>query len=97
MNVGDMHYNKRDPKRIARIAQKIELLWSLKPELRFGQLISNLDMGKVANGLYFMSDETIERALEVELDDINRKEGGYELEEIGDDSDDGVLSDRNWT
>ena len=37
----------RDPARIGRILQKLGELWSLKPDLRFGQLVRNLPPGDV--------------------------------------------------
>ncbi|MFW9950749.1 MAG: hypothetical protein ACFFKA_11575 [Candidatus Thorarchaeota archaeon] len=32
----------RDPKRIKRILEKIEVLWGNSPDLRFGQFLQNI-------------------------------------------------------
>ena len=39
----------RDPKRIKPFLEKFEELWSLSPDLRFGQLVYSLKSGDMFN------------------------------------------------
>ncbi len=51
----------RDPKRIKRISDKLQKIWSEYPDLRFNQLIFSLAGPKDA---YFMEDDEFELLLD---------------------------------
>lgn len=60
----------RDPKRIARIVRKFEVLWDKYPDQRFGQLVSNLQGPGRHRDLFFPEDDAwekwIDEAIETE-------------------------------
>ena len=47
----------RDPNRIPEVLAALEKAWKANPELRLGQLLSNL-MGVGPRDLFFIEDET---------------------------------------
>lgn len=51
----------RDPKRIKRILQLVEIIWESNPDFRLTQLIMNcLDLN---DDPYFIEDDVLEKAL----------------------------------
>lgn len=52
----------RDPKRIDRICAKLAEVWSKQPDLRLGQLISNL-MGTGKQDVFYTEDDEWEEML----------------------------------
>ena len=54
----------RDPKRIDRICDLLKNFWKHVPDWRFGQLISNVAVGR---DLFFIEDEDIEKLLKCYL------------------------------
>jgi len=61
----------RNPARIRRILNKLETAWAADPELRFGQLVGNLEfeLGGDLNPLplWVIEDESFEQSLDVYL------------------------------
>ncbi len=54
----------RDPERIDRVLNKIRVLWTKYPDLRFGQLVSNCHMIWDGLDLFLMEDDLLEAALD---------------------------------
>lgn len=69
----------RDPKRISRICRKIEKLWNLYPDQRFGQLIenyvipSNNARGAATCWIFYAEDEITEERLDKILEGIKKE------------------------
>jgi uncharacterized protein YihD (DUF1040 family) len=53
----------RDPKRVKRIVEKLEKIWSRFPDWRLGQLLINISSSKWLD-LYCMEDEELEEYLD---------------------------------
>lgn len=51
----------RDPKRIKRILQLVEIIWEDNPDLRLTQLIMN--SLNIENDPYYIEDDDLEKAL----------------------------------
>jgi hypothetical protein len=49
----------RDPKRIDEILNRLKRLWLCYPDLRFGQLVSNIISGKPQPQFYIEDDEFV--------------------------------------
>jgi hypothetical protein len=47
----------RDKKRIKRICRKLEALWALVPDMRFGQLLINCGIAAYHNYTFNIEDE----------------------------------------
>ncbi len=62
----------RNPARIKRILEKIEIIWESKPDLRMNQLIYNLCRNELAlNGdLFNLEDEKFEKILDEKIEMI---------------------------
>jgi len=58
----------RDPRRIPRILEKIEKLWSDMPDLRFGQLLINLGMIDDSSASWNTEDDLYEDQLNYWID-----------------------------
>jgi len=56
----------RDPKRIHRILQIIEMLWTMLPDLRLGQLLFNF--GGYPDDAFYIEDDVLENNLLKSLD-----------------------------
>ena len=56
----------RDPSRIERIVDKVNVAWSLVPDWRLGQLISNL-LGPGPHDIFYVEDDTWEQLLDEAL------------------------------
>jgi uncharacterized protein YihD (DUF1040 family) len=54
----------RDPDRIDRILNKLYIAWSRNPDLRLGQLISNLNNTR---DIFFIEDDVIEQELDIRI------------------------------
>lgn len=57
----------RDKKRINRILSKIKKIWSENPDLRFNQLMVNINLNNsksMSNDCYYTEDDAFERALD---------------------------------
>ena len=55
----------RDPKRIKRILDKIYVLWSNSPDLRFGQFLQNIfGLALKDQPIYFKEDNEVEKILD---------------------------------
>jgi len=55
----------RDPKRIKRILDKIYVLWSDSPDLRFGQFLQNIFGSAIRDQpVYFKEDDEVEQVLD---------------------------------
>lgn len=52
----------RNPERIKRILDKLEKLWNNSPDLRLGQLISNL-VDTAERNQFYIQDEDLEKVL----------------------------------
>lgn len=57
----------RDPERIDRIIAKLTILWRRDPDLRLGQLVSNLK-GLGVQDVFYWEDEDLEQAINDVLD-----------------------------
>jgi uncharacterized protein YihD (DUF1040 family) len=58
----------RDPQRIDRILEQLEIAWKKSPDLRLGQLLINVagyGGAKVENNLFYYEDDSFERDLEI--------------------------------
>jgi len=51
----------RDPKRIPKVLAKIQAYWERNPDLRLGQLVSNLAGNE---DVFYVEDYNLEKALE---------------------------------
>lgn len=67
----------RDPKRIKRILEKLELVWDKRPDMRLGQLIHNYT--GVKYDIFYMEDDVLESA----LDQVIREDALADLSEEG--------------
>ncbi len=58
----------RDPKRIKRILDKIEKIWELRPDLRFGQFLEAHVFGhhttRSGGCIFHFEDDDVEKALD---------------------------------
>uniref|UniRef100_A0A6M3JKT5 DUF1018 domain-containing protein n=1 Tax=viral metagenome TaxID=1070528 RepID=A0A6M3JKT5_9ZZZZ len=52
----------RDPKRIKRICKILEKAWSLSPDQRLGQFLSNYVYGH-RQDIFFLEDDEVEKLL----------------------------------
>ena len=50
----------RDPKRIDRFCDMLKVYWHMVPDLRFMQLVCNLQASIRSDGFYLEDDKTIE-------------------------------------
>ena len=57
----------REASRIERIVAKIGMLWLEEPDLRFGQLISNIFSRMGYNDMFYVEDDKLEEFLETLL------------------------------
>jgi len=53
----------RDPKRIKRITEKLDKIWSRFPDWRLGQMLINISSSKWLD-LYCMEDEELEKFMD---------------------------------
>jgi len=51
----------RDPNRIPDMLNRLQTIWEKYPDLRLGQLITNVFRGE---GLYYLEDDTFINAIE---------------------------------
>lgn len=58
------HINMRDPNRIKRILNKIEILWTIMPDQRIGQLMINIFGSHDNIGLWNTEDDKFEEILD---------------------------------
>lgn len=59
----------RDPRRIARVLEKLALFWEGSPDLRLGQVIVNLT-GR--SDPFYVEDDRLEAALDAELEKLTK-------------------------
>ncbi len=57
----------RPTNRIERILEKLKRVWEKQPDIRLGQLISNLP--KDDRDIFFIEDEELEKMLNEDLED----------------------------
>jgi hypothetical protein len=57
----------RDPKRIARILGKLQQIWERYPDMRLGQLVTNLIPGADLDKLWFIEEDELERKVDTVL------------------------------
>jgi len=58
----------RDPARIARISEKLLQVWQKYPDLRLGQLITNLgEFGSLEHYAWFIEDDHMEQRIDAVL------------------------------
>lgn len=69
-----MHKTKRNPERIDRILELVGKYWKKNPDLRLGQLLSNITMGEdnLNTDIYFYEDSQLLKSL-VELTGKNKE------------------------
>jgi hypothetical protein len=53
----------RNKKRISKILNLIEIIWETHPDLRLGQLLSNVTLRKLEDNLFFYEDHDLEDSL----------------------------------
>lgn len=63
----------RDKKRIDNFMNKIAILWKLQPDLRFGQIISNL-IAEYGDPFYWEEDKFLANISEYFNDNIKKEE-----------------------
>jgi uncharacterized protein YihD (DUF1040 family) len=56
----------RNPERISRIIAKLEQAWQKHPDIRLGQLMSNLIDSRQAD-MFYVEDDVIEKWIEQEI------------------------------
>lgn len=67
----------RDANRIEKIISKIGMIWLENPDLRFGQLVSNLFYKMGHNDMFYVDDDELEKFLDLVLNQqSNSKENG---------------------
>ena len=55
----------RNPERISRILQKLQIYWEKNPDLRLGQIVVNAKSAKRCMiDVFYMEDEAFEEGLE---------------------------------
>ena len=62
----------RNPKRIDRISYKLATAWSMVPDWRLGQLVSNL-MGPGVRDVFFVEDDEWEHLLDELLIELGKQ------------------------
>ena len=58
----------RDANRIEKIMSKIGMIWLENPDLRFGQLVSNLFYKMGHSDMFYVEDDELEKFLDNFLD-----------------------------
>lgn len=54
----------RDPKRIHRMAGKLEIIWRTVPDQRLGQLVENIIRFNSKTPQFFLEDDEMEKILD---------------------------------
>lgn len=62
----------RDPERIRRMLEKLDLLWRAHPDMRLGQLVMNVAQSRGVASTFYVEDDDFEGLLDIVL-----KEGFY--------------------
>jgi hypothetical protein len=58
----------RDPERIPRMLQMLEVLWLAYPDLRLGQIIVNAMRPHDDHSVFYVEDDVIERGIDAMTD-----------------------------
>ena len=63
----------RDPNRIGPILKQLEIYWKANPDLRLGQIISNMSTTLGMQDCFYVEDDAMLKAIEDSIKDIGGK------------------------